>query len=152
MPHAPWHEHHEHSIPARDGAGDHVGIVRRPWHDHDSPAIRLELADALRATDSDHLMAASERMLDHVAAELAGRSDDADSHVSPLLERMPDRAFRAGKAVGIRSYPRWERWNYVLQRRASRATRAIARPVIEANARSSSSALWVAPATVQWVL
>ena len=45
------------------------------------PALELgELADALLAAHGDDLVAAIQRVLDHVAPELPGRADDADPH------------------------------------------------------------------------
>jgi len=82
--HPPGHEHDEHAVGPRDGARDHLRVVGRSRHNLDQIAIAVELADALLAAHRDDLAAAVERVMDHVPAELAGRSDNAGPHRSPL--------------------------------------------------------------------
>src|SRR5215218_10955437 len=61
------------------GARD-FGVVCRSRDDRHAPLERVELADAFLAAHADDLVAAIERVLHHVAPELARRSDDTDFH------------------------------------------------------------------------
>ena len=81
--HAAWDEHDEHAVAARDRASDDLAVVGRAGHDFDAALESGELADALLAADSDHLVPSVQRVLDHLLPELPGRADDADPHDSP---------------------------------------------------------------------
>ena len=76
----PRGEHHEHAVAPLDRPPDHVAVVRLAGDDRDPVPEVVELADALLPADADDLVAALERVPDHVAAELPGRADDADLH------------------------------------------------------------------------
>ena len=77
---APGDEHDEHAVAAGDRPIDDLVVVGRAGHDAD-PAFEVrQLADALLPAYGDHLVAAIERVLDHVLPELAGRAHDADTH------------------------------------------------------------------------
>lgn len=76
--HAPGHQYRQHSIAALDSAPDDVTIVCRPRDDGNSILQIVELVDALLPANSDYLVAALQRMLRHVPAELAGDADDAN--------------------------------------------------------------------------
>lgn len=78
--HAPWDEHDEDAVAAEHGTLDDVSVVGRPGHDRDPSSERVELAHALLAAHGCHLVAAVERVLHHVAAELPGGPYDADLH------------------------------------------------------------------------
>ncbi len=77
--HAHGDEHGQHALAAGDGLGDHLAIVGVAGEELDPPTEAVELADAGLAADADDLVAAIERVLDHVLAELARGADDADS-------------------------------------------------------------------------
>jgi hypothetical protein len=78
--HPAWDEDDEHAVAARDRPLDDVAVVGRAGHDHDPVPELGELADALLAAYGDHFVPPVQRVLDHVAPELPGRTDDADSH------------------------------------------------------------------------
>jgi len=83
---APRNEHNEHSVASGDRALDDFGVVCRSRDDRHAPLERVELADAFLAAHADDLVAAIERVLHHVAPELARRSDDTDfHHARPLV-------------------------------------------------------------------
>ena len=63
-------EHDEYAVAAGDGALDDLAVIRRAGHDGDPPVELGELADALLAAHGDHLVAAVERVLDHVLPSL----------------------------------------------------------------------------------
>src|SRR3954463_12498425 len=78
--HAARDEDDEDSVAARDGSLDDGAVVGRAGHDGDPAVEPGELGDALLAAHGDDLVAAVERVPDHVGAELARCADDADSH------------------------------------------------------------------------
>src|SRR5437764_2213592 len=73
-------EHDEHSVAPGNCPLDDLGVVGRAGDERDPTAEFVELPDALRPAHADHLVAPVERVLDHVAPELPGRTDDADLH------------------------------------------------------------------------
>ena len=78
---APWDQNRQYAITSCNGFLDHRAVVRRPWVYRDLPFELAELVDALLPTDGDNIIASVECMLDHVAAKLAGGSDDAHFHI-----------------------------------------------------------------------
>ena len=83
---APRDEDDEHAVAAGDRPLDDLVVIGRAGHDAD-PILELgELPDALLAAHGDHLVAAIERVLDHVAPELPRRADDADPHTPISFE------------------------------------------------------------------
>jgi hypothetical protein len=78
--HSPRDEHHEHPVTSSNRPADYRAIVRRARDDLDLPLELVELADALLSAHGDNLVAAVERMLDHVSPQLPGGADDADLH------------------------------------------------------------------------
>jgi hypothetical protein len=71
-------QHGQHPVAAVDRALDDVAVVGRPRDDRDAALERVELAHAGFTAHGDHLVAAGQRLLDHVLPELSGRPDDAD--------------------------------------------------------------------------
>src|SRR5262249_31236073 len=76
-------------VAPRDRALDRLAIVRRSRNDGDASLERVELTDALIPAHADHRIAPIQRVLHHVAPELAGRTDDA--HLHRLLLFAPTR-------------------------------------------------------------
>ena len=63
----------------------------------DASFERVEFSYAALAAHADHLIAAIQRVLDHVLPELPRRPDDADFHLAHLASRLGDRT--AGSIV-----------------------------------------------------
>ena len=86
-------QHDEHPVAPRYGALDDLAVVRRSGNDSDAPLEGIELFHAALAAHANHLVAAIERVLHHVLAELPGGPDDANLHVaSPCIHRNRDSA------------------------------------------------------------
>ena len=60
-----------------------LAVIGCTWNESDALLERIELSDALLATDADDLVTAVEGQLHHVLPELPGGSDDADPHAPP---------------------------------------------------------------------
>ena len=82
---APRDEDDEHAVASGDGVLDDPGVVGGSGSDRDAVLEPVELGDTLLPADGDHLVAAIERVLHHVSAELPGGSDDADPHRAPCV-------------------------------------------------------------------
>ena len=73
-----WDQHGEDAVAACDRPLDDLAVVRRSRNDRDTPRELLELVHADLAAHGDYLVAAVQRVLDHVPPELARGPDDAD--------------------------------------------------------------------------
>ena len=71
-------ENGEHSVAPLHRALDYLAVVRRSRNDRDAILEPIELLHALLAAHAHHLVAAIERVLNHVLPELPRGSDDAD--------------------------------------------------------------------------
>src|SRR5579859_3438018 len=86
-----WDQYREHPVAPRDRTLDHLAVVGRAWDDGDASLERVELFDALCAAHANNVVAAVQRMLDHVLTELAGSPNDTHLHVaSPCIHRKRD--------------------------------------------------------------
>ena len=103
MVHPPRGENDENAIAPAHSAADHVTVVGRPRNNRDAIAKNVELGDALFTTDTHHLVAAIECVLDHVAPELPRRANDADLPRSVHIHgpNHDTRRCRSGTASGV---------------------------------------------------
>ena len=82
----PGYEYDEHAVTPRDRALDDLAVIRRPLHDGDASLEGIELLDATRAADADHLVPAIQRVLHHVLSKLPRGPDDTHLHTRHASE------------------------------------------------------------------